>query len=249
MEEEEFESAQEEQNQILHSIQRYEQMLRNKDAYFFDVDAFLNIVDYYIEKNDPVKSLQVIEFAKEQHPASVEFLLREAQLLSMVERHNEALSILDNAEQLSPTDPDIYMIRGSIYSQQQKFELAIENFNKAVPLASELDLLYLNIAYVYESWGDYNKAIQYLKLSLEDNFENEIALYELAFCFEFTDRLLESVDFYKQFIDRCPYSYPAWYNLGNVHNRLGDFEEALGAYDYCLIIKDDFSSADRKSVV
>src|SRR5436190_11397131 len=104
MEEEEFDNARDEQSQIEYSIQRYEEMLRNKDAYFFDVDAFLNIVDFYIEKNDPVNSLQVIEFARQQHPASVEFLLREAQLLSMVERHNEALSILDHAEQLSPTD-------------------------------------------------------------------------------------------------------------------------------------------------
>ncbi len=243
MEEEDFESSRDDQSQIKNSIERYEEMLRNKDAYFFDVDAFLNIVDFYIEKNDPVKALQVIEFAKQQHPASVEFLLREAQLLGMVERHSEALVILANAEKLSPTDPDIFMIRGSIYSQQQKFELAIESFNQAIPLASELDMLYLNIAYVYESWGDYDMAIKYLKLCLEDNSDNEIALYELAFCFEFTNRLSDSAEFYKHFIDRCPYSYPAWYNLGNVYNRIGEYEEALNAYDYCLIIKDDFSSA------
>src|SRR5436190_632705 len=154
MEEEEFESTQEDQSQIKHSIERYEEMLRNKDAYFFDVDAFLNIVDFYIERNDPVKELQVIDYAKQQHPASV----------------------------------------------------------------------------------------KYLKLSLDDNPENEIALYELAFCFEFTDKLNESVEFYKQFIDRCPYSFPAWYNLGNVYNRTSDFDQALNAYDYCLVIKDDFSS-------
>src|SRR5262245_5923694 len=116
MEEEEFESSREDQNQIKHSIERYEEMLRNKDAYFFDVDAFLNIIDFFIEKNDPVKALQVIDYAKQQHPGSVEFLLREAQLMGMVERCDEALAILENAERLSPTDPDIYMIRGSIYS-------------------------------------------------------------------------------------------------------------------------------------
>ena len=96
------------------------------------------------------------------------------------------------------------MIRGSIYSQQQKFELAIENFNKAIPLAEELDLLYLNLAYVYESWGDYDKAIDYLKLSLEDNPANEISLYELAFCFEFTERFDDSIAFYTRFIDLQP---------------------------------------------
>ena len=184
--EEEFLNPRDENNQVRHSIERYEQMIRNKDAYFFDVEAFLNIIDYYIERNDPVKALQVVEFAQSQHPDSVEFLLREAQLLAMVDRYNEALAILDKAEMITPTDADLFMIRGSIYSQQQKFELAIENFNKAIPLADELDLLYLNLAYVYESWGDYDKAINYLALCLEDNPENEVAMYELAFCLEFT---------------------------------------------------------------
>src|SRR5438128_6263114 len=100
MEEEEFENAREEENQILHSIERYEEMIRNKDAYFFDVDAFLNIIDFYIERNDPKIALEVVEFAQEQHPASVEFLLREAQILAMIDRFEKALSILEKAEQL-----------------------------------------------------------------------------------------------------------------------------------------------------
>jgi len=48
MEEEEFPPAGEQQNHIRHYIERYEEMLRNKDDYFLDVDAFLNIIDYYI---------------------------------------------------------------------------------------------------------------------------------------------------------------------------------------------------------
>jgi hypothetical protein len=76
MEEEEFLNNDDQQKQIRYSIERYEEMIRNKDAYFFDVDAFVNIVDYYIERNDPVKALQVIEYAQDQHPDSVEFLLR-----------------------------------------------------------------------------------------------------------------------------------------------------------------------------
>src|SRR5678815_4579608 len=118
MEEEEFPSG-EQQNHIRHSIERYEEMIRNKDAYFFDVDAFLNIIDYYIERNEPDNALQVVEFAQTQHTGSVEFLLRHAQILAVTDRFDEALAILEKAEQITPRDPDLYMIRGSIYSQQQ----------------------------------------------------------------------------------------------------------------------------------
>ena len=87
MEEEEFPASGDQQNQIRHSIERYEEMIRNKDAYFFDVDAFLNIIDFYIERNDPKVALQVVEFAQDQHPASVEFLLREDPLSLRREMH------------------------------------------------------------------------------------------------------------------------------------------------------------------
>src|SRR5205809_6328318 len=96
--EEELDNSFEEQNEIKHSIERYEEMLRNEDAYFFDVDAFVNIIDYYIEKNDAVKALQVVHFATQQHPGSVEFLLRKAQLLAMISKYEQALLILEQAE-------------------------------------------------------------------------------------------------------------------------------------------------------
>src|SRR6188768_1540263 len=107
MEEEEFPSG-EQQNHIRHSIERYEEMIRNKDAYFFDVDAFLNIIDYYIERNEPNMALQVVEYAQAQHPDSVEFLLRQAQILALADRFEEALIILEKAEQITPRDPDLF---------------------------------------------------------------------------------------------------------------------------------------------
>src|SRR5437868_3800154 len=99
---EEFENPLEEQNQIKHSIKRYEEMLRRHDAYFFDVDAFLNIIDYYIDKNDIPKALQVVRYARQQHPTSVEFFLRKAQLLATIEQYDKALELLEEAQHISP---------------------------------------------------------------------------------------------------------------------------------------------------
>ena len=63
------------------SVERYEEMIRNQDQYFFDAQAFEYIIDNYIEKNDPVKALQVVEFALNQHPYAAVFLIKQAQLL------------------------------------------------------------------------------------------------------------------------------------------------------------------------
>ena len=68
------------------SVERYEEMIRNHDQYFFDAQAFENIIDYYIEKNDPPKALQVAEYARNQHPFAAVFLIKKAQLLVISER-------------------------------------------------------------------------------------------------------------------------------------------------------------------
>ena len=68
-------------NDAQQSVERYEEMIRNQDQYFFDAQAFEYIIDNYIEKNDPVKAIQVVEFALNQHPYAAIFLIKQAQLL------------------------------------------------------------------------------------------------------------------------------------------------------------------------
>ena len=66
---------------------------------------------------------------------------------------------------------------------------------------------------------------------------------ELTSCLSLSGELETGIRFFKQMIDENPYSYSAWYNLGDVYCRLGRLEDALHAFDYCLLIKDDFAPA------
>ena len=207
------------------SVERYEEMIRNKDQYFFDAQAFEGIIDYFIEKNDPIKALQVVEYAMSQHPYATVFLIKQAQLLVVTNRAQEALELLEKAESLEGSNADIYLIRGSIYEKFELFDQAIEQYNLAIEYAEELDEIHLHIAYAFENLGRYDKAIDHLKLSLQHNSANYEALYELAFCFDILDRPDESIEFYQQFIDNEPYSFAAWYNLGNAFTKAEMFEK------------------------
>jgi predicted Zn-dependent protease len=88
--EEEFEFGSAEDPKF--SVERYEEMIRNHDQYFFDAQAFENIIDYYIEKNDAAKALQVAEYAFSQHPFAAVFLIKQAQLLAITNRINDAFT-------------------------------------------------------------------------------------------------------------------------------------------------------------
>ena len=45
-----------EENDYTESLGRFEQMLKNDDQYFFDVEVFETLIDHYLEKNDVEKN-------------------------------------------------------------------------------------------------------------------------------------------------------------------------------------------------
>src|ERR1700735_651867 len=102
------------------SVERYEEMIRDHDQYFFDAQAFENIIDHYIEKNDPAKALQVAEYALNQHPFAAVFLIKKAQLLVIANQVTEAFAALEKAAMLEASDPDIYLIRGNMYESMER---------------------------------------------------------------------------------------------------------------------------------
>ena len=75
------------------SVNRYEEMLRNEENYFFDSQAFEGIIDYYIEANEAVKALQVIEYALSQHHFEGSFHLKKAQILLALNNYEDALKM------------------------------------------------------------------------------------------------------------------------------------------------------------
>ena len=55
-------------------VQRFEAMLSNNDEYFFDVEAFEQIIEHYLDMSEPRKARQVLDYARVQHPGSVDLL-------------------------------------------------------------------------------------------------------------------------------------------------------------------------------
>src|SRR5690606_25247591 len=132
-------------------------------------------------------------------------------------------------------------IKGTILSSLQEHAMAEENFFRALELSDAKDEVYYQIAGLYQMQGAYLKAITYLKKCLKANKDNQEALYEIAFCYDVLDQQQESIQFYMQYIDTDPYSFAAWYNLGNAYHKLSDFNAAIDAYDYAILINESFS--------
>lgn len=234
----------EEEDSISYLTERFENMLREGGRYFFDIEEYEDLIDHYLALGDLKKCGLAISHSMEQYPGYTGFQIRQAQLLVSSNKAEKALRVLSQVEDIDPTNSEIYITKGAIYSQLKRYDDAIREYNKAITDDEEdLGNIYSNIAYEYENLGNYDKAIEYLKKVLEIEPDNEAIIFELAFCYEITGQNEESVDYFTAYLDRYPYSKFAWFNLGVAFNTLELFEKAIESFEFAIAIDPSFSSA------
>ena len=83
-------------------LERFEKMIDTHDRYYFDSEMLEQIIDHFIVKNLLKKALIAIEVGQEQHPTSVIFELRRAQVFTATGNLKESLLILQELEKTIP---------------------------------------------------------------------------------------------------------------------------------------------------
>ncbi len=238
---ESFFSPNQESNEL---IARYENMVAAGEQFFFDVEEFEELIVYYMEERSSQQAFEVLHMAKSQHPSTNDLVLREAELLATTGRFQDALNALAGLEEIEKWNIDLFLTKSSILSQIGRNEQAVEVLEHTIDIApdDEKDEICINLAFEYQNLNKPDKAVEALKQALHFNPENEEALYELAYCFEQVGDELAAIETFQEFIDNAPYSHHAWYCLGNVYMQVGALEKALEAYDYSIVIQEDFPS-------
>jgi len=236
-----------EESNVNELILQYEGMLANGNTVFLEQDAFQDLIDYYEDQIQYPKALEVIEHAIIQYPFSATFFIRKAQLLLEEDQLDQAMQALNSAKLYEPTNVDVFLTESEILHQSEDYQAALALLDTALIYADSRDLedIYMMEASVYESMEDYVSSYHSLEKVLEKNPFNEMAFSRLWLCMELTEAYDEGVETHLQIIDQAPYSYWAWYNLGHAYMQLGLFERAFEAYDYAIIINEDFEFAYR----
>ena len=103
--------------------------------------------------------------------------------------------------------------------------------------------LFIDIAIEHQNLGEWRKAISVLKDALYTSTKNENALYELAFCFDKVDSMMEALNSLMN-SSTITHTAPLPGTIsGNSYNRLGKIKEAVNAYEYCIAIDKHYTKA------
>src|SRR5690606_13712211 len=128
----------------------------------------------------------------------------------------------------------------AVQSKQGNSRNAITLFKQALKYAAYPEEVWPLIAIEYQMSGNYELASKYLKLTLESNPEDEIAIYNMALCFDLLEKTREGIVYFNKFINQNPYSEIGWYHRGILYAKKKEYEQALRAIDYALLIDETF---------
>jgi tetratricopeptide (TPR) repeat protein len=228
-------------------LKRFENLKKGRSQSYIDEESFEKLIDYFDEREDIGSALEAAEKGAEQYPFSSTMIIRKADLLIATHKYREALTLLDHAAMLDSSDINVYILRTDAYLALDKQEKAVEILEQALTLftGEERISLLFELADVYDDYQEFEKVFDCLKLILEQEPNNEEALYKICFWTDFTGRNEESIKLHQKIIDEYPYNDLAWFNLAAAYQGIKLYEKALDAYHYAVAINEKFDYAYR----
>jgi len=228
-------------------LKQFQNLRNGRSHSFLDEESFEKIIDYFDDKEDMQQAIEAAELAIEQYPYSSSLLIRKADLMIASRHYNEALKILVQAELLDSTDINLFILKTDAYlalDQQEKAVTLLEDALHHFEGQERIELLF-ELADVYDDYEEFDKIFDCLKLILEQEPDNEEALYKICFWTDFTGRNEESIRLHQNIIDNNPYCELAWFNLAAAYQGLKLYEKAIDAYKYAVAIDEKFDYAYR----
>ncbi len=237
----------EDREELKELLIQYQNLKQGISHSFIEEDAFERIIDYFDEKDDMHQALEASEIALEQFPYSSLLMIKKADLLLANRKYQEALNILEMAELFDSNDVNLYILKTDAYLALDQQQKAVELLESALSLfegEERIDLLF-ELADVYDDYEEFDKVFDCLKLILEEEPNNEEALYKVCFWTDFTGRNEESIRLHQKIIDEFPYNELAWFNMAAAFQGLKLYEKSIDAYQYAVAIDEKFDYAYR----
>ncbi|RYE01732.1 MAG: tetratricopeptide repeat protein [Sphingobacteriales bacterium] len=228
-------------------LKHYDNLRAGRSSTFLEEESFEKIIDYFDDLEDFPKALEAAEISIEYFPFSASLLLRKADVLLSTRKYHQALEVLEKVELLDANDINLFILKTDAYLALDQPGRAAELLEEAINHfeGEEKTELLFELADVYDDYEEFEKVFDCLKLLLQEEPENEEALYKICFWADFTGRYEESIRLHTDIIDEHPYSELAWFNLAAAYQGLKLYEKAIDAYQYALVIDEKFDFAYR----
>ena len=225
------------------SLSKFESMLKTNKVLFFDSEEFEEIILHYLDMGKAALAKKALKLALEQHPKSTGLKLVQVEMLVYDDKLEFAEKLLNELYAIEPTNEEVYIQKANICSKRDQHEKAVELLKIALKYTDDNADVYNLIGMEYLFMDNLEMAKESFIKCLEEDLDDQSALYNVVYCFEFLDQNQDAISYLQKYIDKNPYSEIAWHQLGRLHYSVKEYENAIRAFDYATLIDDEFLGA------
>jgi tetratricopeptide (TPR) repeat protein len=225
------------------SLSKFESMLKTNKVLFFDSEEFEEIILHYLDIGKATLAKKALKLGLEQHPKSSGLKLVQVEMLVYDDKLDQAEKLLNELYAIEPTNEEIFIQKANIYSKRDDHEKAVELLKTALQYTEDFADVYNLIGMEYLFMDNLELAKESFIKCLEEDFEDQSALYNVVYCFEFLDQNMEAIEYLKTYIDRNPYSEIAWHQSGRLYYGVKDYKNAVRSFEFATYIDEEFVGA------
>ena len=225
------------------SLSKFESMLKTNKVFFFDSEEFEEIILHYLDMGKTNLAKKALKLGLEQHPKSTGLKLVHVEMLVYDDKLEIAEKMLNELYAIEPNNEEIFIQKANIYSKRDNHEKAVELLQEALKYTEDFADVYNLIGMEYLFMDNLEKAKENFISCLEVDIEDQSALYNVVYCYEFLDQNADAIKYLKKYIDKNPYSEIAWHQKGRLYYGLKDYKNAVRAFEFATYIDDEFLGA------
>ena len=125
---------------------------------------------------------------------------------------------------------------GTVALQQQNYNVAVPQFQKAVGLAPRDDMASLGLGLAFEGLGELEEARRWTSRACNLNIENTAAIFNLVKLAYDTEVFAEAEEVVSRYVGHHPHDINMIFTLGGLAFRGGKYEEAAKLMENILLL-------------
>lgn len=203
----------------------------------------------YINGGEYGEGIKLLEQLHSENPKTIRYATRLAHAYQSVGKYKEARKTVNHIREIEDREsPSMDILEGNLLLAEQRYQKALELFQKAEKEGGEQPLLHLRIAHAYLQLNKLEDAERAIRKELEISNEEASAHHTLGMILFKQMRYEEAIESFMDTIGLMYYFPAAHYYLGETLMKLGEYEKAAEAFDVTLRLAPGINGARQQLV-
>lgn len=232
-------------NRLNELLIEYTALSQNESVPNLEKTEYADLVNFCISNNDFERGLKVVDSAIQLFSASSEFVVQKIELLLLLKKPEQALALLDSVEHLHRLSRQTKILKAKALKATGDDKAALDIIDGLEDSTQDDFDVYELRASLLENLEQFESLYLVTKNQILAAPKEQIdqLLEKFSFFTEITSNFFDAVNFYNEVIDLHPFSSTAWQNLGETHGLMGNCEDAVDAFEYCMAINPNNKAA------